>query len=249
MAKRLITVEDVVKAAQSGSRTIPAPARECIITPAAREKAAALALAFTDQCQLAEEESATCCPASTAPGESAPAGDQAGAAGLAEEVSRQVYSLVKDRLGGDMSPQELEGLVREVVGSKLASPGACPRSQSGRGTLTQTDSVCIINGSRLLEGESSPVPVPDKMILADAIPCDDEKYMLAGGYMEWEKASFRRTVEHPEVGVVLEGELHLTVGGRTMITRAGDMIYFAKGANLIYSAPGKVRLACVNCIL
>ncbi len=242
MAKRLITVEDVLEAARAGSRTIPAPARECIITPAAREKAAALALAFTDQCQLARDEQGETCPAAAPP----PAPEKSGV--LAEEVSRQVYTMIKERLGGEMPAKQLEGLVREVVWARLGAPQAATPARSGEDTLTRTDRVCVINGSRLLEGESQPVPVPEKMILADAIPCD-EGYMLSGGYMEWEKASFRRTVEHPEVGVVLEGELHLTVGGKTMITRAGDMIYFAKGANLIYSTPGKVRLACVNCIL
>lgn len=66
--------------------------------------------------------------------------------------------------------------------------------------------------------------------------------------MEWEKASFRRTVEHPEIGVVVSGELHLTVGGKTMTAAAGDMVYFPQGVKVIYSTPSRVKLACINSV-
>jgi len=82
-------------------------------------------------------------------------------------------------------------------------------------------------------------------VLAEAFGNAGECRMSAG-YLAWERASFSRVVETPEVGVVIEGELHLTAGGRTMIGRPGDMIYLPKGAKVIYSTPTKVKIACVN---
>jgi ethanolamine utilization protein EutQ len=109
------------------------------------------------------------------------------------------------------------------------------------------DGVCFVSGARLLEGGSGPVPVEAKALVAGAIRCGGSQ-KLAGGYMDWQKASFSRTVEFPEIGVVIEGELQLTVGGKTLTARPGDMVYFPKGAQVVYSAPARVRIACVNCI-
>jgi ethanolamine utilization protein EutQ len=106
--------------------------------------------------------------------------------------------------------------------------------------------VQLIDHQRLLEGENGLIPVDEKMLVAQAIGSDgDEK--LAGGFMVWEKASFTRHVEQPEIAVVLEGELHLDAGGKTLKGRPGDMVYFPKGAVVVYSAPARVKLACVNC--
>ena len=85
------------------------------------------------------------------------------------------------------------------------------------------------------------------MLVAEAIG-DPGKEKLAGGYMVWEKSSFTRQVEQPEIAVVVEGELHLDVDGRTLVGKPGDMIYFPKGAVVAYHAPQRVKLACVNCI-
>ena len=35
----------------------------------------------------------------------------------------------------------------------------------------------------------------------------------------------------------------------TLVGKPGDMVYFPKGAQVTYSTPARVKLACVNCIL
>jgi ethanolamine utilization protein EutQ len=149
---------------------------------------------------------------------------------------------MKERLPAGVAFQELERLVRAAVAARLegSTPGA-PQHVSG------ADGVCFISGARLLEGGSGPVPVAEKVLVAEAIRCGDD-VKLAGGFMEWQKASFNRTVEFPEIAIVIEGELHLAIGGNTLVAKPGDMVYFPKGAQLVYSAPGRVRVACVNCI-
>ena len=51
----------------------------------------------------------------------------------------------------------------------------------------------------------------------------------------------------PEVAVVLEGELRLTVGGRTLTAKPGIWCTSTKAVQVAYAASGRVRVACVNC--
>ena len=243
MGKRVITVADVLKAAEAGDKAMHAPSVECIVTPGARDMAESLEIELTESAMSAAEpvvqsEQAAVCPVASALPKAEAGGSSADEVSDADEVVRQVCSLIESRLPASLAGTELEQLVRDVVFARL---GGDP---SGDGAETRIGGVCLINGSRLLEGGAGPVPVDEKVLLADAI--SEEGSGLIGGYMEWEKSSFRRTVECPEISVVVDGELHLTVGGKTLVGRAGDMIYFPKGVNVLYSTPSRVRMACIN---
>ena len=227
MGKCVITAVDVLEAAQAGRKIIPAPARECIVTAGARDKAVELGILLDEGSDV---------PGS--PGGAAPA---AGAtASEADAVVREVCDLLRSRIASGTDALQVERLVREVVAAKLDGSGPEPSPRMVEG-------VCFVSGRRLLDTPAGPVPVAEKVLVAEAIRCGDSP-PLAGGFMEWEKASFGRNVESPEIGVVLEGELHLTVGGKTLVAKAGDMLFFPKGAQVVYTAPAKVRLACVNCL-
>jgi ethanolamine utilization protein EutQ len=228
MGKSIIAVSDILDAAKSGKKRLPAPVGECIVTPGARDKAAELGILLDEGRGSAAPTSAKTQPSPT------------------DQVVREVCSLMKERLGSGVAAEELERLVREVVASRLAGAPAAAATEAGQ-AVACVDGVCFISGARLLQGGSVPVPVDGKALVADAIRCG-ENYKLAGGYMDWQKASFSRTVEFPEIGIVLEGELQLTVGGKTLTAKPGDMVYFPKGAQIVYSAPARVRIACVNCI-
>jgi ethanolamine utilization protein EutQ len=223
MGKRIIAVVDVLDAAKAGSKTIPALPGECIVTAGAREKAVELGIIIADGCEAPQ----IAMPAAAVP---RPA--------ESETVIREVCTLLKSRMASGVEPGKLEHLVREVVSARLAGPAA----------VSRVEGVCFISGSRLLDSGAGLVPVAEKALVSEVIRCGED-HKLAGGYMEWEKASFSRTVEFPEIGIVIEGELHLTVGGKTLIGKPGDMVYFPKGAQVVYSAPARVRIACVNCIV
>lgn len=238
MSKRLITQADVIQAADSGETSINASPGQFIITPGARDKAQSLGIAICDSSELSSEE-ACALPGSGAKQASEPASP------LADSIIQQVSDILGSRLPAGTSKHNLEKIVGEVVAAKLGSGSAA--TQSDAESVASSSGVYLVKGDRLLQQDAGAVPVDEKVILADAIQCGEGQKM-AGGFMQWEKASFRRTVEHSEISVVLDGELHLTVGGKTIIGRSGDMIFFPKGAKVIYSAPGKVRLACVNCI-
>lgn len=241
MGKRLITAAEVRTAAQSGQQTLEVPADTCIITPMARDEAFTLGITLDDG-------QSDCPPqAACALGAPSPADTRIKADTLIKEVS----SLMQSRLPAGSLPGNLEGLVREVVAAKLQpsakrQPEVAAPVTEGQGP-GEAQGVRIIDGQRLIEDQSSPLPVDEKMLVADAIG-DAGEDRLAGGYMVWEKASFNRQVEVPEIAVVLEGELSLKVGGKTLTGKPGDMIYFPKGAAVAYSTASRVKLACINCI-
>lgn len=229
MGKCIIAVTDVLEVAQRGDKTIAANPTECIVTPGARDKAAELGILISEG-----PDSPAAAPAK--PSEAVPS--------QTEALVREVCLLMQERLPAGVAASELERLVRSAVAARLAGPGpssAAPQDASLAG------GVCFVSGARLLEGGAGPVPVAEKALVAEAIRCGDD-VKLAGGYMEWQKAAFNRTVEFPEIGIVIEGELHLAVDGKTLVAKAGDMVYLPKGAQVAYSAPGRVRVACVNCI-
>ena len=235
MGKCIIAVEDILEAAKAGRTTLAAPTAECIVTPGARDKAAELGITIADG--EAGAPAPAVAPAATAkPAAIAPS----------ETVIQEVCRLMKDRLPAGAAAKDLEALVRSAVAARISGNGRPAPTDAAAAPAAAPDGVCFVSGTRLLTDAGTPAPVPEAAIVADALRCGMES-KLAAGYMEWQKAAFTRTVEFPEVAVVLEGELHLTVGGRSLVAKPRDMVYFRKGAQVGYSAPGRVRIACVNC--
>ena len=238
MGKRLITAVDVRTAAQSGQQTLTVPADSCIVTPMARDEAFNRGITLDDG--SGDRPSLGDCPPTAAP---APA----------DALIKEVSALMSARMPAGSLPADLEGLVREVVAAKLQpnvklQPGRSDANAAAAGSdTTAAQGVRLIDGQRLIDDGGTPLPVDEKMLVADAIG-DAAEDRLAGGYMVWERAAFNRQVEVPEIAVVLEGELALKVGGNTLKGKPGDMIYLPKGTAVEYSANSKVKLACINCI-
>ena len=234
MGKCIIAVEDILEAAKAGRKTLAAASADCIVTPGARDKAAELGITIAEG-------------AGSAPGAPAAAPAQAAAGAASESLVREVCRLMQERLPAGTRGKDLEALVRSAVVARLSGSGRPAAAEPGATPAVSPDGVCLVSGARLLGGDAgSPAPVPEAAIVADAVRCGMDSG-LAAGYMEWQKASFTRTVEFPEVAVVLEGELQLAVGGRTIVAKPGDMVYFRKGAQVAYTAPARVKIACVNC--
>ncbi len=241
MGKRVITQADIQAAARAGNRTILAPPGECIITPTALDEAENLGITICG-------EAAGLNVSGGQAGEAVSASSQPNQADSAqtEQVVSQVCSLMKEKLPSSVDAGELELLVRQAVSARLMAASA-PAQQGLDPAVSRVGGVCLVDAGKFLEGGTGSIPVSEKVMVADALRCGDDARM-GGCYMAWERASFNRTVECPEIGIVIEGELHLTVGGTTLIGKPGDMLYLPKGAEVVYSTPTKVRLACVDCL-
>jgi ethanolamine utilization protein EutQ len=231
MGKRVITEADVVEAAEAGSKIIEAPLGECIVTYGAREKALSLGI------HIQEADSK---------GTSSSSQEYYLKTSQTEDVVGQVTRLIKDRLPTDLSPEKLETLVRQVATAHLSN-SQTPGKHNPDQVVTQTGGVCFVKGNMIPGELTGPIPVEEKVMVADAFKCSPDS-TLAGGYMEWSKASFNRTVDNNEINIVIDGELNLSVDGQTSVVEQGDMVYLPRGTQVTYSAPGRVKLACVNSV-
>jgi ethanolamine utilization protein EutQ len=229
MAKRIITEADVLEAA-AACKGLCVPPGECIVTDQARDRALELGV-----------ELSGC--GTSADGGKADVSASAAVLGLREQSVEQLVRQACEALGGRLPPGadsgKVERLVREAIEARIsAATGAAALAKLPSGV------VFIESGKALKQGAGS-VPAQDRAVLTEVLGAPGGS-RLAAGYLVWEGASFERVVEAPEVAIVIEGELHLTVGGQTMIGRPGDMIYLPQGAKATYNAPAKVKLACVN---
>ena len=153
MGKCIIAVTDVLDAAQKGNKTLVAHPSDCIVTPGARDKAAELGIVINEG-----PDSSSAPPAK--PSEPVPP--------QTEKLVREVCALMKERLPAGVASQELERLVRAAVAARLegSGPAATPDAPQH---ASCADGVCFISGARLLEGGSGPVPVAEKVLVAEAI--------------------------------------------------------------------------------
>ena len=256
MSKCIITEADILQAAATGQMILAAPGCGCIVTDQARDRALELGVALPD-------ERGVCATADSGGGiagaDTAGAGNPVAASGSdrGAEVSsdanmgRLVSQLVRAvcaKLPPGSDAAEVERLVRGAVAARMPSlPGRPETSEAaGQGAAPLCEGgIRFIEAARLIRQGGKAANVPGQALLAEALASPGEA-ALSAGYLAWERASFSREVDTAELGVVIEGELHLTVGGRTIIGKPGDMVYLPKGAKVLYSTPSRVMMACVN---
>lgn len=82
--------------------------------------------------------------------------------------------------------------------------------------------------------------------LADVISGRDGSPMTAG-IMSWGREdSFPWSLDYDEVDLVLEGVLQITIGGRMLEGRAGDVFYIPKGSKILFGTPWRTKVFYVT---
>lgn len=151
-----------------------------------------------------------------------------------------IREAVEARLpAGKCDPALLEQLVSKAL-RELAqgSDGpSCERDVSDSG-------IVLVRGGSVRFGRFD--GAPGKNIgLTDVVGSEDGS-SIGAGFMQWEKASFPWTLNYDEIDVVLEGELHITCGGKTSIGKAGDVFFIPKGSSIEFGTPSKVRFVYIS---
>ncbi|MGV3620771.1 MAG: cupin domain-containing protein [Archangium sp.] len=89
-------------------------------------------------------------------------------------------------------------------------------------------------------GEGKNVQLKDVITAADRSP-------MGAGFMAWKAAdSFAWELTYDEVDYVLEGELHVTIDGRVVEAKAGDVVFIPKGSRITFGTPSSVRVFYVT---
>lgn len=82
--------------------------------------------------------------------------------------------------------------------------------------------------------------------LRDLVTGKDGSPMTAG-IMSWSRAdNFPWQLGYDEIDLVLEGELHVHIEGRTLVARAGDVVFIPKGSQIVFATPHRVRVFYVT---
>ncbi|RLB93378.1 MAG: hypothetical protein DRH26_04045 [Deltaproteobacteria bacterium] len=243
MGKQVITANDIKKAAESGNKILNVKKEDCIVTPVAWDKAKELGVRFAGDlsdvpaCAL---QSGTEIIETIKHVQSG--GDPNTDIATVNYITDQVCSLLQDKLP-DANTPNLKAIVKKVVESRVSDISALD-SLEQCSALTTHGGVSLIKGDKLMDEYSGP-DLPGKVMISDAIRCHQDSPLTAN-YMKWEKASFSRTVKSPEISIVLEGELDLIIGDKTLRAKSGDMLYMDKGSHVTYRSPSVVKIACVS---
>lgn len=233
MAKRIISEADILEVVANGGKTLSCPMSECIVTAQAQDKALELGVTLTES----QASCATSSGAAAAAGADQPALDSVNM----DKLVLTVVERMKDALPSGMDSAQVARLVRDAVAARMA--GSRPEA-SADGAVTAASGIIFIDGAKVLDKMGNPA-IKEQALLAEAIGRPGES-KLSAGYLVWDGMSFERSVEIPEIIIVLEGELHLKFDGRSTIAKPGDMAYLPEGVHVVLDAPARVKLACIN---
>ena len=135
-----------------------------------------------------------------------------------------------------------------VTFEQSAAPVAAPA------TVEQPNAERVVDPSGLVLVRGDTVKLarfpgagPDRNVgLADVISGRDGSPMTAG-IMSWGRAdSFPWSLDYDEVDLVLEGVLQITIGGRMLEGRAGDVFYIPKGSKVLFGTPWRTKVFYVT---
>ncbi len=235
MGKQVVSVDDILEAAQRADKRLNVRQGDCIVTPGAWDKIEELGVVFADDSSGPQPVAA----------ENGTKAQKVGKGQMDEKtLSDQVSRLLRAQLP-NVDREHLELLVAKACKAKLsgkcsgAASTAAPVSNSAAG-----GGVSIISSKELLGKVNGPA-VPGKVTVSDVVrPCQGSSCAVT--FMEWEKASFNRTLEATEIDLVVEGDLIVKVNGKSMKAGPGDVLYLKEGVSVVYSTSSKVKLTCIN---
>ncbi len=231
MSKQLITAEVVRTYKQQGQTQLECDPKLCILTPEAREVANELGIEIVAPTKGQKE-------------------NKSSVVNNAKQLSDQDFQLIREAVlqkmpkGAKISDELLEQLVIRAIKQEQHAQHLNTGSQSTESSITIKSGIKLVRGNlaktELFEGAGP----NNKVSIADVITGQDKSSMSAG-YMSWEKGFFPWTLNYDEVQVVLEGELHITSQGETVIGKPGDIIFVPKSSSIMFGTPTKVRFVYI----
>lgn len=141
-------------------------------------------------------------------------------------------------------------MARELEVTFDQSPGArdeAPLAPAGKSQRTvDASGAVLVRGGSVQLGRFDGAGAGKHVGLLDVVTAKDRSPMTAG-FMAWGKAdSFPWTLDYDEVDYVVEGVLHLTIDGRVLEGKPGDVLYVPKGSKVVFGTPSRVRVFYVT---
>lgn len=117
--------------------------------------------------------------------------------------------------------------------------GGCER-------LVDPSGVTIVRGPSITLGHFAAAGTGKDVRLTDVITRQQGSPMTAGFMSFGQADAFAWRLGYDEIDYVLEGVLHITIAGRVLEGRPGDVLYVPKGSDLVFGTPNRTRVFYVT---
>lgn len=211
--KKLICAKEVESLDKQGQKIMYIDA-DTLITPSARDAAAAYGITFSE-----EEPPSVCCSDAANINETVSVGQN----GIDSE-------LIYKALVALMEKGELGGVLQQIG---CEQPYLAEKDPDGL--------VKLVRGNTAKWEVLDTGNPADKVFYNELIGADDGSSMNAG-FMTIENCNFPWDVACEEIYYVVEGTLTVEKEGRVFTAHPGDSLFFQNGARLTFGSPDKVKV-------
>jgi ethanolamine utilization protein EutQ len=129
---------------------------------------------------------------------------------------------------------------------RSAAPRGTPDDKGTCERVVDPSGLLMVRGKSVRLGKFTGAGANRKIGLTDLVTGRDGSPMTAG-IMSWSREdSFPWKLDYDEVDLVLEGVLQITIEGRMLEGRAGDVFYIPKGSQIIFGTPNRTRVFYVT---
>ena len=209
--KKLISVKNVEDAEKQGQKVIYIDS-DTIITPSAKDAAAALRIEFSTGAPLCEAK--TSCEGQVSELAKACEGE------IDSDMIYKVFKAMMDK-----------GLLNGILDSVSNKPYSAETDACG---------LKIVRGNSVRYDVLDTGNPADKVFYQEIINKDDGSAMNAG-FITIETCNFDWETACQELYYVVEGTLTVTVEGKVYTAQPGDSVFFPKGAKLAFGSPNKMK--------
>lgn len=224
--KRLITANIVQQEKAAGHTAIEVSLPECIVTPEARLVAAQVGVKIIETVTTQRVLQSL-----------SPAFAQATKCAIPDNDLAAIRQAILAQLpaGKSWDEQLLNQLIQKTVATATLS------LSDKRTTLPKTPQhIKHVDAKTVQMGIFDGAGATNQVGIADVITAEDNSPM-AGGFMAWKNCFFPWTLNYDEIDLVLDGELHIRHEGKTIVGKAGDVLFIPKGSAIEFGSPTAVR--------
>ncbi|GFP36034.1 ethanolamine utilization protein EutQ [Candidatus Hakubella thermalkaliphila] len=138
-------------------------------------------------------------------------------------------------------------LIRNLVSQVLERLGQTDAGQGPRMFNAERDpsGITLVRGDTVKMGKFDS-DIPGQNIGLTDLITEKDSSPMAAGIMCWDKASFPWTLNYHEIDIVLDGQLDITIDGRTYSGKRGDVFYIPKGSSITFGTPTFVKFFYVT---
>lgn len=134
----------------------------------------------------------------------------------------------------------IEEIVRRILEEKMKNTALQKFDKAA-----DESGVLLVKGSTVRCNPFDTGKAGDKVFLRDIFTLEESPRM-ACGFMEMEASEFDWTLVYDEIDYIIEGTLEITIDGRKMTGKAGDVFLIPKDTTIKFGCPDKVRFLYVT---